>query len=135
MRREKISPILILEIEFSGEDIMRLSDAIGALEVEVPAETVLVSKTDLHGRVTFVNQAFVDISGYSEEELVGAPHKIVRHPDMPKPAFADLWATVRTGRPWEGLVKNRCKNGSFYWGLANAPPVVEDGGTGGFLSI
>ncbi len=114
---------------------MRLSDAISALEVEVPAETVLVSKTDLHGRITFVNQAFVEISGYSEEELMGAPHKIVRHPDMPKPAFADLWATVRAGRPWEGLVKNRCKNGSFYWVLANVTPLVENGETVGFISI
>src|ERR1700761_3355832 len=112
---------------------MRFSDAITAVEVEVPEGAVLVSKTDLHGRITFVNQAFVDISGYSEEELVGAPHKIVRHPDMPKPAFADLWATVRTGRPWEGLVKNRCKNGSFYWVLANVTPVVENGETVGFI--
>src|SRR5579859_80786 len=114
---------------------MRHGDAISAIEVEVPEGTVLVSKTDLHGRITFVNQAFIDISGYSEAELVGAPHKIVRHPDMPKEAFADLWATIKEGRPWEGLVKNRRKDGSFYWVLANVTPLVENGETAGYISI
>jgi len=114
---------------------MRHGDAFTAIEVEVPEETVLVSKTDLHGRITFVNEAFVEISGYSEAELIGAPHKIVRHPEMPKQAFADLWATVRAGRPWEGLVKNRRKDGAFYWVLANVTPIVEKGEVVGYISI
>src|ERR1700761_2625255 len=114
---------------------MRFSDAITSLEVEVPAGTVLVSKTDLHGKITFVNQAFIDISGFSEEELIGAPHKIVRHPDMPKQAFADLWATAKAGEPWEGPGKKHCKAGSFYWVLANVTPVIEQGETIGFISI
>jgi len=96
---------------------------------------ILVSRTDPGGRITFVNKAFVDISGYSEQELLGAPHNILRHPDMPKAAFADLWATVKSGRPWDGLVKNRCKNGDFYWVRANVTPVIEDGRLAGFISI
>ncbi len=96
---------------------------------------MLVSRTDPGGRITFVNKAFVDISGFSEEELLGAPHNLVRHPHMPKEAFADLWATVKQGRPWEGLVKNRTKTGDFYWVRANVTPVIEDGRITEYISI
>lgn len=104
-------------------------------EVVMPDGCVLVSRTDLAGKITFVNKAFVEISGYKEAELVGAPHKIVRHPDMPKEAFADLWKTIKMGKPWEGVVKNRTKSGGFYWVRANVTPLVEHGETVGYMSV
>ena len=97
-------------------------------------ETV-VSKTDLHGNITYVNQDFVNISQFSEEELLGAPQNIVRHPDMPVEAFADFWATLKAGKAWTGLVKNRCKNGDHYWVEANAAPLIENGHVVGYTSI
>jgi aerotaxis receptor len=97
-------------------------------------ETV-VSKTDLHGNITYVNQDFVNISGFSEAELMGAPQNIVRHPDMPVEAFADLWHTLRSGKAWTGLVKNRCKNGDHYWVEANAAPLIENGKMIGYTSV
>jgi len=93
------------------------------------------SKTDTHGRITFVNRDFVNISGFSEAELIGAPHNIVRHPDMPVEAFADLWNTLRSGKAWTGLVKNRCKNGDHYWVEANVAPIVENGTVVGYTSV
>ncbi|HWR77133.1 MAG TPA: methyl-accepting chemotaxis protein [Thiobacillus sp.] len=97
-------------------------------------ETV-VSKTDLHGNITYVNQDFVNISGFSEEELIGAPQNIVRHPDMPEEAFADFWRTLKSGKAWTGLVKNRCKNGDHYWVEANAAPIIENQQVVGYASI
>jgi aerotaxis receptor len=82
-----------------------------------------------------VNDEFVRISGFRSEELLGQPHNLVRHPDMPAGAFADLWATVKAGEPWHGLVKNRCKNGDFYWVDANVTPVREQGAIKGYVSI
>ncbi len=114
---------------------MRLNQPITDHEVDFPADEPLVSRTDTGGRITFANRAFVTVSGYSPEELIGEPHNIVRHPHMPKEAFADFWATLKAGRPWEGLVKNRAKNGDFYWVRANATPVVEDGKVSGYVSI
>jgi len=97
-------------------------------------ETV-VSKTDLHGNITYVNQDFVNISQFSEEELIGAPQNIVRHPDMPVEAFADFWRTIKSGKAWTGLVKNRCKNGDHYWVEANAAPIIENRQIVGYTSI
>ncbi|MDO9009451.1 MAG: PAS domain-containing protein, partial [Thiobacillus sp.] len=97
-------------------------------------ETV-VSKTDLHGNITYVNQDFINISGFSEAELLGAPQNIVRHPDMPVEAFEDFWRTVKSGKAWTGLVKNRCKNGDHYWVEANAAPLIENGNIVGYTSI
>ena len=96
---------------------------------------MLVSRTDAGGKITFVNKAFIDISGFSEDELVGSPHNKVRHPDMPKEAFADLWATIKQGKPWEGFVKNRTKTGDHYWVRANVTPVTENGQLVGYVSI
>jgi aerotaxis receptor len=104
-------------------------------EIELDDDELLVSRTDEKGRITFVNQAFIAISGFTEQELIGAPHNIVRHPGMPADAFADLWATVKSGKPWEGLVKNRTKSGDHYWVRANVTPLVEDGKISGFISI
>ncbi|WP_024302391.1 PAS domain-containing methyl-accepting chemotaxis protein [Pseudogulbenkiania sp. MAI-1] len=95
----------------------------------------IVSKTDAKGVITYVNRAFVDISGFSEAELVGRSHNVVRHPDMPAEAFADLWDTIKTGRPWRGLVKNRCKNGDFYWVEAYVTPITEHGKITGYMSV
>ncbi|WP_173983232.1 Tar ligand binding domain-containing protein [Magnetospirillum sp. SS-4] len=114
---------------------MRVNEPITNREIELPEGTILVSKTDLAGRITFVNQAFVEISGYSETELMGAPHNLVRHPDMPPAAFADLWATIKAGKPWEGIVKNRAKSGDHYWVRANATPELVDGRITGYISI
>ena len=96
---------------------------------------VIVSKTDLHGNITYVNRDFVTVSGFSEDELMGAPQNIVRHPDMPVEAFADFWATLKAGKAWTGLVKNRCKNGDHYWVEANAAPLIENGRVVGYTSI
>jgi PAS domain S-box-containing protein len=114
---------------------MRLNEPITAHEIEIPDGEPLVSRTDTGGRIVFANQAFVTVSGYALEELIGAPHNLVRHPHMPQQAFADLWATIKAGRPWEGLVKNRTKQGDFYWVRANVTPVVEDGVVAGYVSI
>ena len=93
------------------------------------------SKTDVHGNITYVNQDFINISGFSEEELMGAPQNIVRHPDMPEEAFADLWRTIKSGKPWTGLVKNRCKNGDHYWVEANVSPIIENREIVGYTSV
>lgn len=95
----------------------------------------IVSKTDTKGRITYVNPYFVEVSGFSVEDLLGKAHNIVRHPDMPEEAFADLWATLKAGLPWDGLVKNRCKNGDFYWVMANVTPIFENGSVTGYMSV
>ncbi len=97
-------------------------------------ETV-VSKTDLSGNITYVNQDFINISGFSAEELIGAPQNIVRHPDMPAEAFEDFWHTIKAGNAWTGMVKNRCKNGDHYWVEANAAPMLENGKVTGYTSV
>jgi aerotaxis receptor len=104
-------------------------------EVLLPEGTLLVSQTDTGGRIVFANDAFAAISGFPREELIGAPHNIVRHPHMPKAAFQDLWSTVKSGQPWEGLVKNRTRSGDHYWVRANVTPLIEDGTLTGYISI
>ncbi len=104
-------------------------------EVALTPQTLIVSKTDLKGRMTYVNRDFLQISGFSEEELLGAPHNIVRHPDMPVEVFADLWRTLEQHRPWSGYVKNRCRNGDFYWAEADVTPIWESGLVVGYMSV
>ncbi len=99
-----------------------------------PRDT-LVSTTDTKGRITYCNPTFVAISGFTEDELIGKAHNVVRHPDMPPEAFEDMWRTIQSGSPWTALVKNRCKNGDFYWVRANATPLVEDGRIVGYMSV
>jgi len=96
---------------------------------------ILISKTDLKGMIIFANNDFVEISGFSEKELIGQPHNLVRHPDMPVEAFADLWSTIKQGKLWNGIVKNRCKNGDHYWVEANVTPIIENGSTVGYISV
>ncbi len=95
----------------------------------------LVSRTDPRGLIVEVNDDFVEASGFTREELIGAPHNIVRHPDMPVEAFADFWATLKAGRPWRGMVKNRRKNGDHYWVEANATPIYENDRLVGYMSV
>lgn len=97
--------------------------------------SILVSKTDLKGTITYANAEFVRISGFTEQELLGQSHNIVRHPDMPPEAFDDLWKTVKAGRGWSGIVKNRCKNGDYYWVYANVIPIVDQGRVVEFMSV
>ena len=101
---------------------MKINMPVTNVEHELEDGQPLVSKTDLKGITTYANRAFIEISGYSEEELVGKSHNIVRHPDMPPAAFADLWDTVKSGKAWSGIVKNRCKNGDFYMGERHRDP-------------
>ncbi|MDO9226765.1 MAG: methyl-accepting chemotaxis protein [Pseudomonadota bacterium] len=95
----------------------------------------IVSATDTRGIITFCNPDFIEASGFSESELMGAPHNLLRHPDMPEVAFKDLWDTLAAGHPWSGLVKNRRKNGDHYWVRAYASPIKKDGAITGYLSI
>jgi aerotaxis receptor len=95
----------------------------------------IVSKTDLQGKILYVNRPFIEISGFTEEELIGADHNIVRHPDMPTEAFFDLWSTLKKGQPWRGMVKNRCQNGDYYWVEASANPIWEQGKIIGYMSL
>ena len=96
---------------------------------------LIVSKTDLKGRIAYVNKDFLEVSGFVERELIGEPHNVVRHPDMPSEAFEDMWRTLKQNRPWTGYVKNRCKNGDYYWVLANAAPIIENGNVTGYISV
>lgn len=99
------------------------SKTLTGVEQTFPEGQMLISATDLRGNVVYANKNFVDISGYSEQELAGSPHNIVRHPDMPKAAFKSLWDTVKKGEAWMGMVKNRCKNGDHYWVDAYVTPI------------
>ena len=104
-------------------------------EAFFPANKVLISKTDTKGIITYANQAFVEISGYSHAELMGKSQNIVRHPDMPPMAFKWMWDTLKAQRPWRGTVKNRCKSGDYYWVRATVAPIVEDGRVTGYVSM
>lgn len=97
--------------------------------------TFLVSKTDTRGIITYANSTFVEMAAYSEMELLGANHNIVRHPDMPKAAFKDLWDTVEAGQEWRGLVKNLRKDGGFYWVDAMVTPSYRQGQLIGYMSV
>ena len=114
---------------------MRMNLPVTTSEYAFPADQTLVSVTDLKGRITYCNPAFVEVSGYSSAELMGQPHNLVRHPDMPEEAFRDMWATIQNKLPWTGLVKNRRKNGDFYWVQANATPMLDGDQITGFLSV
>lgn len=95
----------------------------------------LVSTTDRRGVITHANADFCDVSGYSYDELVGKNHNIVRHPDMPKAAFADMWAKLESGQPWRGAVKNRCKDGRYYWVDAFVMPIYDGQQLVGYQSV
>ena len=104
-------------------------------EISYDASSVFVTKTDTKGAITFANDTFVKISGFSREELIGQNHNMVRHPDMPEWAFADLWQTIQSGHPWRGIVKNRSKSGEYYWVRATVSPIVNHGKVVGYISL
>ncbi len=114
---------------------MRVNQPVTRVERHLQEGAFVVSTTDLRGVITYVNEEFVRISGFTPDELIGQPHNLVRHPDMPPAAFEDLWRTVKLGQPWQGMVKNRCKNGDFYWVDASVTPIEEKGSIIGFVSI
>ena len=114
---------------------MKINLPVTQIEVPFPLGRYIVSRTDLKGSITYANDTFVAISGFSRDELVGKNHNIVRHPDMPPQAFAWLWDTVKEGRPWRGTVKNRCRNGDYYWVDALVVPVLKNGAAIGYMSV
>ena len=114
---------------------MRTNHPVTQQEKTFSADTKLISVTDLQGNITDCNQAFVDVSGFSREELIGQPHNIVRHPDMPVEAFRTMWAQLKLGKPWMGVVKNRCKNGDHYWVDAYVTPITQNGKVVGYESV
>ncbi len=104
-------------------------------EIKLSTNDSIISTTDLKGQITYINNVFLDISGFSEAELIGQSHNIVRHPDMPSAAFADLWDTIKRGETWTGVIKNRCKNGDYYWVEAFVSPVLKNGSVIGYQSV
>jgi len=104
-------------------------------ENDYDAKLRIVSTTDLKGVASYANADFIAISGFDRDEFVGKSHNVVRHPDMPPAAFQDLWDTVKTGKPWMGIVKNRCKNGDYYWVDAFVTPTLENGKINGYQSV
>lgn len=104
-------------------------------EVPYPDGKLIVSRTDLKGIITHANKAFVDMSAYTEEELIGIPHYVLRHPDMPRVAFKDLWDTVQKGEKWMGYVKNLRKDGKYYWVKAIIIPNMRHGQLTGYTSV
>jgi aerotaxis receptor len=117
------------------ETFMRTNLPVTQHEFMIPEGVTLVSTTDLQSRITYCNPAFVAVSGFDRDELLGQPHNLVRHPDMPAEAFRDMWTTLASGSPWSALVKNRRKNGDHYWVVANATPMVENGHAVGYMSV
>lgn len=114
---------------------MRTNLPITQREYAFPAGQALVSTTDLQGRILYCNPAFIEVSGYIREELLGQPHNMIRHPDMPGEAFRDMWQTIESGEPWSGLVKNRRKNGDHYWVMANVTPLLDGDRPVGYMSV
>ncbi|WP_049721842.1 methyl-accepting chemotaxis protein [Gilvimarinus polysaccharolyticus] len=114
---------------------MRNNGHVTNREVPVQPKEEIVSSTDTQGKLTYCNETFCKISGYSLDELIGQPHNILRHPDMPAEAFAQLWQALKQGKPWLGMVKNRCKNGDYYWVSAYVTPVGKHGTTHGYESV
>ncbi|MEI6028269.1 MAG: methyl-accepting chemotaxis protein [Betaproteobacteria bacterium] len=114
---------------------MRLNLPVTQQEYDYPADQMLVSMTDTKGNLTHCNSDFVTVSGFTYDELIGEPHNLIRHPDMPPAAFKDLWRTVGRGRPWTGMVKNRRKDGDHYWVMANVTPIMVGGRPQGYMSV
>jgi len=114
---------------------MQYNESEFLVETEVPEEELIISRTDLKGIITYANETFCDISGYEEDELIGQSHNIVRHPDMPKDAFKDLWKTIQEKKQWIGIVKNLRKDKGFYWVKAIVSGVYKNGELVEFKSL
>ncbi len=114
---------------------MRINLPVTQQNFDYSGDELLVSSTNTKGEITHCNPAFVRVSGYGYDELIGQPHNIIRHPDMPAEAYKDLWRTIGRGEPWTGLVKNRRKNGDHYWVRANVTPILKGGKPRGYMSV
>ncbi len=114
---------------------MRNNQPVSQREYQYPDDATLMSTTDADSRITYANDAFIEVSGFAREDIIGQPHNIVRHPDMPPSAFKDMWSTLQQGFPWTALVKNRRRNGDHYWVRANVVPIIRGGKTKGYLSV
>ncbi|MDP2104899.1 MAG: PAS domain-containing methyl-accepting chemotaxis protein, partial [Desulfobulbaceae bacterium] len=114
---------------------MRNNQPVTQREISLAPQQKLISTTDARGVITYCNDAFVDISGFDKVDLIGAPQNIVRHPDVPSAVFTHMWAALKQGRPWMGIVKNRCRNGDHYWVNAYVTPVFEGNQVVGFESV
>ncbi len=114
---------------------MRDNGPVSGKEIELRDDQLIISRTDNQGRIVYANADFIEISGFTEEELIGQPHNIVRHPDMPAEVFADLWQDITAGRPWIGMIKNRCRNGDAYWVEAHVSPIWERDKLSGYMSM
>ena len=114
---------------------MRTNLPITQNEYTFAAGESLVSSTDLKGRILYCNPPFVEVSGFTKQELLGQPHNLIRHPHMPEETYRDMWATIQSGQPWSGMVKNRRKNGDYYWVMANVTPLMEGEQPRGYLSV
>ncbi|MCQ9616022.1 PAS domain-containing protein [Paenalcaligenes niemegkensis] len=115
--------------------LMRKNFPVTQVETQLRPDQYLISKTDLKGRITYANPAFIEISGFTRDELIGKAHNIVRHPDMPPAGFHDLWETLKAQKPWLGLVKNRRKDGGYYWVQALVSPLYENQKVVGYASV
>lgn len=114
---------------------MHNNQPVSGREARYPNNWHLITTTNLDSYITAVNEDFLEVAGYTEDELIGQPHNIIRHPDMPTGAFADMWATIQAGHSWRGMVKNRCKNGDHYWVDAFVTPITKDGQTVEYQSV
>ena len=114
---------------------MKINLPVTGRSVDFAPDANILSTTDLTSAITYANEDFINVCGYRREELIGASHNLLRHPDMPAAAFAHMWKTLKSGRSWMGMVKNRCKNGDHYWVSAYATPVTRDGVTVEYQSV
>jgi len=114
---------------------MRNNTPVTQRNFDFPDGATLMSTTDLQSYIVYANKAFVDVSGFARDDILGQPHNLVRHPDMPTEAFADMWKTLKGGESWTGLVKNRRQNGDHYWVRANATPIEHNGQVVGYMSV
>ncbi len=105
---------------------MQYNESEFIIETIVPKDELIVSRTDLKGNITYANETFAQISGYEVDELIGKPHNIVRHPDMPKKIFEELWKTLKEEKAWNGFIKNLRKDGGYYWVYAQISAVKKD---------
>ena len=114
---------------------MKVNLPITQKEITLADDCIILSTTDAKGQITYVNDDFIKYSGFTEEELLGKSHNIVRHPDMPSDAYENLWSTIKSSKPWMGMVKNRCKNGDHYWVDAIVTPIIRNGSITEYQSI
>ncbi len=114
---------------------MRINKPVTDNEIVFEDNQILVTKTNLEGIITYANRDFLRISGFDASELYGKSHNVIRHPDMPVEIYKDLWKNLKAGRPWCRVIKNRCKNGDYYWIRANITPVRKEGRIVEYMSV